>query len=137
LEKPNLSGRASFGQICCLTADGRAGSLPARRARSSYPWRPRPRTGEVVRTSAQPYLSLIVPAFNEAGRIRSTLTDYHNFLSHQSYTYEIIVWADGTDGTREIVAEMAARDRRIKVRGGPERGRRAAASTSTRWPLGR
>src|SRR5262245_4307480 len=72
--------------------------------------------------SARPYLSLIVPAYNEAGRIRSTLTDYHNYLSHQSYTYEIIVSADGDDGTREIVADMARRDKRLSVMGSPERG---------------
>jgi dolichyl-phosphate beta-glucosyltransferase len=72
--------------------------------------------------SARPYLSLIVPAYNEAGRIRSTLTDYHNYLSHQSYTYEVIVSADGDDGTREIVADMARRDKRLSVMGSAERG---------------
>jgi len=77
--------------------------------------------------SAQPYLSLIVPAYNEAGRIRSTLTEYHNFLSHQSYTYEIIVSADGTDGTRDVAAEMARRDRRIRVMGCRERGGKGRA----------
>src|SRR4051794_25066430 len=71
--------------------------------------------------AVQPYLSLIVPAYNEAGRIRQTLTEFRNYLSHQSYTYEIIVAADGTDGTREIVAEMARQDKRLHVMGGPER----------------
>src|SRR5262245_22028287 len=77
--------------------------------------------------SAQPYLSLIVPAYNEAGRIRSTLTEYNNYLSHQSYTYEIILWADGNDGTREIASELAKRDRRILVRGSAERGGKGRA----------
>jgi dolichyl-phosphate beta-glucosyltransferase len=71
---------------------------------------------------AQPYLSLVVPAYNEAGRIRDTLADFHRYLSHQSYAYEIIVSADGDDGTREIVADLAKRDGRISVMGSPQRG---------------
>jgi dolichyl-phosphate beta-glucosyltransferase len=72
--------------------------------------------------SEQPYLSLIVPAYNEAGRIRSTLEEYRKYLSHESYSYEIIVSADGDDGTREIVAQMAKADRRLSVMGSEQRG---------------
>jgi dolichyl-phosphate beta-glucosyltransferase len=72
--------------------------------------------------SEQPYLSLIVPAYNEAGRIRSTLDEFRKYLSHESYSYEIIVSADGNDGTRELVAEMARADRRISVMGSEQRG---------------
>jgi dolichyl-phosphate beta-glucosyltransferase len=50
------------------------------------------------------YLSLIVPAFNEAKRLPKTLTRLHDYLSSQSYTYEIIVVLDGpTDGTRDVM----------------------------------
>jgi dolichyl-phosphate beta-glucosyltransferase len=72
--------------------------------------------------SAQPYLSLIVPAFNEAGRIRSTLDEFQAHLNRQPFSYEILVSADGTDGTREIVAERARKDGRLHVLGSPERG---------------
>ena len=72
--------------------------------------------------SARPYLSLIVPAYNEAGRIRSTLDEFTQHLSHQSYRYEIIVSADGNDGTREIVADMAKTDKRLSVMGSEQRG---------------
>src|SRR5262245_22737839 len=72
--------------------------------------------------SAQPYLSLILPAYNEAGSIRATLADVQDYLDRQRYAYEVIVAADGTDGTREIVAEAARADRRLSVLGGPERG---------------
>lgn len=72
--------------------------------------------------NAQPYLSLIVPAFNESGRIRSTLAEFQAHLDRQPYSYEIIVSADGTDGTREIVAALARRDGRLSVLGSPERG---------------
>lgn len=50
------------------------------------------------------YLSLIVPAFNEAKRLPKTLARLHDYLSGQSYTYEILVVLDGpTDGTRDVV----------------------------------
>ena len=72
--------------------------------------------------SAPPFLSLIVPAYNEAGRIRSTLAEIQQHLDRQNYSSEIIVAADGNDGTREIVAEMARADPRLSVMGSPERG---------------
>jgi dolichyl-phosphate beta-glucosyltransferase len=67
-------------------------------------------------------LSLIVPAFNEAGRIRGTLQAMRSHLAALGLSYEIIVAADGDDGTRGIVAEMAASDGRLGILGGPERG---------------
>jgi dolichyl-phosphate beta-glucosyltransferase len=67
------------------------------------------------------YLSVIVPAYNEAGSIRRTLQAMQAYLDKQSYTYEILVCADGTDGTREIVAELAGRDRRLGVLGSAAR----------------
>jgi dolichyl-phosphate beta-glucosyltransferase len=67
-------------------------------------------------------LSLIVPAFNEAGRIRGTLQAMRSHLEALGLSHEIIVAADGDDGTRGIVAEMAAGDGRLGVLGGPERG---------------
>ena len=45
---------------------------------------------------------------------------YH--LQARGRTYEIIVAADGNDGTRELVAEMARTDPRISVIGSAERG---------------
>jgi dolichyl-phosphate beta-glucosyltransferase len=71
---------------------------------------------------AVPYLSLIVPAYNEAKSIRHTLDEIRAFLDKQPYTYEIIVSADGNDGTRELVAELASGDQRISVIGSAARG---------------
>ena len=53
------------------------------------------------------YLSLIVPAFNEAGSIVDTLTSIRTFLDQQDYTYEVIVTADGDDTTPELVDTLA------------------------------
>ncbi len=69
-----------------------------------------------------PYLSLIVPAYNEARSIGRTLAAVQSYLGRQGYSYEIIVAADGDDGTRELVADMARTDGRLSVLGSPERG---------------
>jgi dolichyl-phosphate beta-glucosyltransferase len=66
-------------------------------------------------------LSLVVPAYNEAGRIRGTLEAMRSHLAARGLAYEIIVAADGDDGTREIVAGISAGDGRLAVLGGPER----------------
>jgi dolichyl-phosphate beta-glucosyltransferase len=68
------------------------------------------------------YLSVIVPAYNEVNSIGHTLDAIQAYLEPQPYRYEIIVPADGDDGTRELVAERAARDARISVIGSAERG---------------
>ena len=72
--------------------------------------------------SQTPYLSLILPAYNEAQRIRQTLDQVRAYLDRQGYGYEVIVAADGDDGTRELVAAVAARDGRVRVLGSPGRG---------------
>jgi dolichyl-phosphate beta-glucosyltransferase len=69
-----------------------------------------------------PDLSLVVPAYNESGRIRHTLEAMRSYLGARGLAYEIIVAVDGDDGTREIAAAVSAGDRRITVLGGPERG---------------
>src|SRR6185437_8586771 len=48
-----------------------------------------------------PCLSLILPAYNEVGRIRHTIEKTQAYLSQRRIPYEIIVAADGDDGTRE------------------------------------
>ena len=69
-----------------------------------------------------PYLSVIVPAFNEVNSIERTIRAIGDHLQARGRPYEIIVAADGSDGTRELVAEMARADGRIAVIGTAERG---------------
>ena len=66
-------------------------------------------------------LSLVVPAYNEAGRIRQTLEAMRSHLAARGLDYEVIVAADGDDATRDIVAQMSRDDGRLSVLGGPER----------------
>jgi dolichyl-phosphate beta-glucosyltransferase len=54
------------------------------------------------------YLSLIVPAYNEAQSIRRSLLAMRAFLDAQTYDYQVILASDGDDATPEIAAEIAA-----------------------------
>lgn len=84
----------------------------------------------------QPRISLIFPAYNEAGRIENTLRETIEYFKKRHLSYEIIVAADGADNTREIVRGLAATDPAIHVIGQPERrgkgrGIREAVAMST------
>jgi dolichyl-phosphate beta-glucosyltransferase len=68
-----------------------------------------------------PYLSLVLPAYNEVARIRSTIDSIRVHFGRHNYSYEIIVCADGNDGTREAATELACKDSRILVLGESER----------------
>lgn len=57
-----------------------------------------------------PYLSIVIPALNEAGRLPSTLDRLYEYLRQQEFTWEIIVVSNGsTDGTERVVQEAATR----------------------------
>jgi dolichyl-phosphate beta-glucosyltransferase len=66
-------------------------------------------------------LSLVVPAYNEARRIRQTLESVRSWLEARGLAFEVIVAADGDDGTREIAASLGASDPRLTVLGGAKR----------------
>ncbi|MBI4086348.1 MAG: glycosyltransferase family 2 protein [Candidatus Liptonbacteria bacterium] len=64
----------------------------------------------------KPYLSVIIPAYNEAERIPMTLVDIDRRLSAVSYSYEILVVNDGsTDNTADIVRKMAETIKNLKL----------------------
>jgi dolichyl-phosphate beta-glucosyltransferase len=55
-------------------------------------------------TQTDIYLSVIVPAYNEAARIGKTLERVQQYLTHAPFSYEILVVIDGsTDATAEVV----------------------------------
>jgi dolichyl-phosphate beta-glucosyltransferase len=68
-----------------------------------------------------PMITLIFPAYNEAQRIASTVQEAVDYFETRKMTYEIIVSADGTDGTREKVAELGILNPHIRAIGTPER----------------
>ncbi len=65
---------------------------------------------------AKPYLSVIIPAYNEAKRLPLTLIDVDRHLSEQEYSYEIIVVNDGsTDVTAEVVERFKPLIENLKI----------------------
>lgn len=62
------------------------------------------------------HLSVIIPAFNEEGRIAKTLTHALDYLARQQYQSEIIVVSDGsTDGTTDIVSKLQKENASLKL----------------------
>lgn len=62
-----------------------------------------------MRKAEGPSLSLIIPAYNEAGRIEATVRTAAAYLASQPYDSELIVVDDGsTDGTASLAAEHLA-----------------------------
>ncbi len=55
-------------------------------------------------------MSVIIPAYNEEKRIFSTLKRVREYLSEQSYAYEVIVVVDGAKDRTAQVAEEFAQD---------------------------
>jgi dolichyl-phosphate beta-glucosyltransferase len=57
--------------------------------------------------ASTPDISLILPAYNEARVIPGTIAESVRYFEARALRYEIIVAADGSDGTREVVRELA------------------------------
>jgi len=53
-----------------------------------------------------PEISLILPAFNEVSTIVATVREVIRYFESHGLRYEVIVSADGTDGTREAAREL-------------------------------
>jgi dolichyl-phosphate beta-glucosyltransferase len=68
-----------------------------------------------------PYITLIFPAYNESATIAGTIAKTIEYFKLRGYSYQIIVAADGNDGTREIVAGLGEKDPAIQAIGHPER----------------
>ncbi|MCS6808061.1 MAG: glycosyltransferase family 2 protein [Bacteroidota bacterium] len=63
-----------------------------------------------------PYLSLIIPAYNEANRLEPSLCKALEYFECCSYSVEILVVNDGsTDATREVAERVAMQDARVRL----------------------
>lgn len=69
-----------------------------------------------VQPYLSPYLSVVIPAFNEEVRIQRTLERVVEFLTAAAYTWEVIVADDGsTDATANLVTEFASSHENVKL----------------------
>lgn len=61
-------------------------------------------------------LSIIIPAYNEEGRLLATLQSVHQFLTGYSKTFEIIVVDDGSqDHTSEVITAFGSHHDNIRL----------------------
>jgi dolichyl-phosphate beta-glucosyltransferase len=73
-----------------------------------------------------PFVSIVIPAYNEAERLPATLTQLGQFLQGGGYHAEIVVVDDGSsDGTAAVV-ERAAADPFVRLVRAPHAGKGAA-----------
>ncbi len=84
----------------------------------------KPRVEQQPGETPTPYLSLIVPAYNEGARLGESLRAIADYLHEQPYTWEVLVVDDGsTDDTFAVADTAAARCPRIAVVANPHRGK--------------
>ena len=56
----------------------------------------------------KPYLSVVIPAYNEEMRIGQTLEAIHHYLLAQTFTWEVLIVLDGSkDNTLSVIEEFA------------------------------
>ena len=74
-----------------------------------------------------PHLSIVIPAYNEAGRIVATLDAVTAHLSAKPFAWELVVVDDGSaDGTAGLVHEWAGGEERVRVLTIPHAGKGGA-----------
>ncbi|MDA0987649.1 MAG: glycosyltransferase family 2 protein [Chloroflexi bacterium] len=65
---------------------------------------------------AQPYLSIVIPAYNEEMRIAQTLDTVVKYAGGQDYSWEVVVADDGSqDGTASLVEAAAEANLGIRL----------------------
>lgn len=71
--------------------------------------------GSMTQTQQLPFLSVVIPAYNEEQRIGATLQSIYEYLEDQSFLWEILVVIDGAaDGTLERVRSFAQERHNIR-----------------------
>jgi len=77
--------------------------------------------------SERPYLSIVVPAYNEEAVIGRFIESVRADVDRSGVSWEAIVVDDGSaDRTAEIVREAARGDGRLRLIEAPHRGKGAA-----------
>jgi glycosyltransferase involved in cell wall biosynthesis len=67
-------------------------------------------------SAGEPYISIIVPAFNEVESLGQLVEEIHDVLKRHHYCYEIIIVNDGSiDGSREFLDDLAEKNKNCKI----------------------
>jgi dolichyl-phosphate beta-glucosyltransferase len=73
---------------------------------------------------AKPYLSIVIPAYNEAKRLPVTLMKALEFFEKQAYPYELIIAENGSqDQTLEVARSFSQRHSEVRVLHETRRGK--------------
>jgi glycosyltransferase involved in cell wall biosynthesis len=83
-----------------------------------------------VAIDTRPFLSIVIPAYNEEHRLPSSLAQISEFVSAQSYPIEVVVVDNNSsDATRRIAEEFASACAYARVLHEPRQGKGAAVKT--------
>jgi dolichol-phosphate mannosyltransferase len=75
----------------------------------------------------RPHVSIIIPAFNEEGRIIATLEDVVRYLADRPHTWEVVVVDDGSsDDTPALVGNWISEHRGVRMESIPHTGKGGA-----------
>lgn len=77
-----------------------------------------------------PFLTIVIPAYNEARRLPATLERVLDYLDQQDYSARIVIVDDGsTDGTAAVAQTFDRQHRHVEVIENPHRGKGATVRT--------
>lgn len=79
----------------------------------------------------QPYLTVILPAYNEEPNFkRGTIDEVPKYLEKQSYTWEILIVDDGSDDdTAKLGEEFAKKNKNVRLIKNPHQGKAETVKT--------
>lgn len=65
---------------------------------------------------SQVYLSVVIPAYNEAKKLPDTLPNMYEYLKKQSYDWEILIVNDGSkDDTAQVVKDLSSQIENLRL----------------------
>ena len=79
----------------------------------------------------KPYLSVIIPAYNEEPNFKKgTIDEVPKYLEGQNYSYEILIVDDGSeDDTAKLAADFAKKHKNVRVVKNPHQGKAETVKT--------